>query len=581
MRNVLGVSAAVVAVVAMAPAAVDGQVPSQGVRGLGSGPSRTFETNLPTGSIARTLGDASVFTTGASFFGTTAPQGASYLAAPGIVTSLRRSTWEPLRARVRGPGESPARLSHLQVRTIDSLRFEKRARFATLRKSMFALAERIREADAQTLGEVSTGFRQLMFPIPVTDRAELGYGFFSRLDLVDSGQATAEALVTPFTEEVQRSLGEEPFLDAVQALLAGRPMPEGATLDQFYDPQLAALGNYLFNARRYRRAAEVWQTLAKRDVTSGLRRRALALAYLATGRLEDAAKEARASLERARGWPDETRLTGSNLQDVFPDVADLAEIRAELRTRLEKNPGDADLQFLAAWVDLFHGQWEAAKERLAKLAPADETARKLRARLEAGAADETLRRPAAGVLRQLAEDLTGLEEPALTEQERRHLIDALRTGAEGYPDYMRLGDFRFYLGDYTLAAEAYRAAHKARPEDPFALFALVHASFANGEYRLASNYLRRALALEPDWGLYEFRLQEFYGDREELARHRTNLERLVSIRNSATDMKFLLAYIHYFTGRYADAADLLAEVIRDEPDFERAGDFLRLARIQG
>ncbi|MGB3088015.1 MAG: tetratricopeptide repeat protein, partial [Phycisphaerae bacterium] len=126
-----------------------------------------------------------------------------------------------------------------------------------------------------------------------------------------------------------------------------------------------------------------------------------------------------------------------------------------------------------------------------------------------------------------------------------------------------------------------RAAHKARPEDPFALFALTHAAFANGEYRTAKRLLETALALEPNWGLYEFRIQEFYGEREEYDRHVANLERLVELRPSSTSMKFLLAYVYYFSGRYADAAESLAEILRMKPDFGRADYFLRLARLQG
>jgi hypothetical protein len=46
-------------------------------------------------------------------------------------------------------------------------------------------------------------------------------------------------------------------------------------------------------------------------------------------------------------------------------------------------------------------------------------------------------------------------------------------------------------------------------------------------------------------------------------------------------MKFLLAYIYYFSGRFTDAANLLADIMRKEPDFAQAGYFLRLARLQG
>lgn len=146
---------------------------------------------------------------------------------------------------------------------------------------------------------------------------------------------------------------------------------------------------------------------------------------------------------------------------------------------------------------------------------------------------------------------------------------------------MRIGDFRFFMGEFTLAGESYRAAHKLKRQDPFALFMLVHACYANGEHKQAVRYLKSALAIEPNWGLYEFRLQEFYGDSGEYARHLANLERLVALRPDGKDMKFLLAYVYYYSGRYSEAARLLAEIVQKEPDFAQAGYFLRLARLQG
>jgi tetratricopeptide (TPR) repeat protein len=469
----------------------------------------------------------------------------------------------------------------MRVRTIGSLDWEKRARFAALRETMVALAERIRTYDEESLGEVRTGFRELMFPIPLRDSPALGYGFFSRMDLVGGGGVEVEALLAPFTAEVQAGLGEARFLDAAEAMLFGRPLPQGAALDQFYDPQLAALANYLFNNGRYAAAADVFGLLVRRDATSALRHRGLALTLLATGRFGPAAEAARKSLTLAAGWPDEIILTGSNFQDVFPSPRDLAEMRDELAAQLAARPDDADLGFLMAWVDIFHGKWDAAEERLARLAETDDVAAGLLARLQAGAVDPTIRRPTASVLQAYARDLTGLEEPGLEPEVRKHLVEVLRQGPDSFEDYMRLGDYRFFMGDYTRAAEAYRSAHQASERDPFALFALAHASFANGESRLAARYLRAALSIEPGWGLYEFRIEEFYGDRAEFEQHVENLERHVRLRPDESNLKFLLAYVYYFSGRYADATELLAEVVRQDPDFPRADQLLRLARVQG
>ena len=550
---------------------------AQGLRSVAYDYTRTI---LPSERLGWTLGTyGSRFTTAQQFAAPFAG-GAEYAGYGGVGVTMA-DAWRPVtwHANTPGPGVPPS--YEIRFRTIDSLQFEKRARFAKLRECMLALSGRVRELQETSLGSLRVGLREWMFPFPLQDRPELGYGFFSRTDLVGSGAVDRELFLAPFTAEVQQSLGEELFLEAAEALLFARSLPAGVTLDQFYDPQLAALGNYLFNNACYSAAVDVWTILVNRDATSATRRRALAISLLASRRLGPAATEVRKSLTLGPGWPDTLHITGSNLQDVFPNAKDLADAREELEAQLALRPDDADLNFLMAYMDLFQGRWSAAEERLARGAPTDEVASHLLARLKAGAVDETVRRPTLSVLRRVTEQLTGLEEEPLSAEDRVRLITVLQKGAESYEDHMRLGDFRFFMGEFSRADVEYRAAHKARPEDPFALFALVHAAIANGEYRSAIRYLEKAFALEPAWGLYEFRLQEFYGDEKEYRRQVADLERLVELKPTTANTRFLLAYVYYFSGRYADAADELAEVLHLQPDFEHADQFLRLARLQG
>ena len=476
------------------------------------------------------------------------------------------------------PGVKPTGLN--VVRSIASLDFKKRGRFARLKETVLALAERAREKKDRSLQHIGFGFRRFMYPVPIVHQPEIGYGFFSRTDLVGGGTVDPAVFFGPFTEDVQKSLGDEAFLDLTEALLANRPPPEGLDFEPLYDTQLAALANYLFSNGRYTWAAETWKVLAERDPTNSTAAGARGLALLGERRLRPAADQLRRSLRIAHGWPDQIRIVGSNLQDVFPSLRDLADVRAEIQAQLAKKP-DADLEFLTAFLDVFQGRWDDAKARLKKLAPQDDVSRGLLAALERGAVAKTVQSPIAAELRRAAEEITGLEEPPLGPQERAELIQALRQGPDSYEDHMRLGDFRFFMGQFTRAGEAYRHAHNKRPADPYALFALVHASFANGEFRQAARYLDKALAIEPDWALFEFRLQEFYGDMEEYQRHLANLKRQLDLRPDVVALKFLLAYVYYFSGRFADATDMLTEVLRLDPSFERADYFLRLARLQG
>ena len=478
-----------------------------------------------------------------------------------------------------GPGLGP--LVGLKFRTIDSLNFDKRARLSKLRETTLALAERIKQADQASIGQISLGFRQFMFPLPLADRVPSGYGFFSQVDLAGSGGVGADVFLTPFTQEVQESLGDKKYLDAVQAMLLNRTLPEGMAIDQFYDTQLAALANFLFSNGRFAAAAQVWGVLAERDPTNPLPARGLAISLLGSGQMKKAAAEIRRSLAMTQGWPEKTRLLGSNLADVFPSARDVTGIREELQAQLAKQPDDADLVFVAAFVDLFRGNLAEAEGRLATLAGSDEAARGLLAVIKAGRVADSVKHAAPSALRAAALETTGLEEAALSPEARSRLVTILQAGPSTYQDYMRLGDFRFFMGDFTRAGEAYRAAHKAKPEDAFAVFAQCHAAFANGEYRVAAGYLRSAMAAEPNWGLYDFHLQEFYGEIDDYRRQVKELQRQVEVRPNQAETRFLLAYIYYFSGRYADAADLLSELVRQDPKFTEANYFLRLARLQG
>jgi len=555
---------------------------AQNLGGVGSGPSQSFQLSLPSNRINLTLSgiNGGGYSSASGFF-RPSPSQASYLAAPGIDVNLMSSTYyEPTFSDLAvGPGLGP--LVGLKVRTIDSLNFEKRARFSKLRETILALAEKIREVDQSSLSQISVGFRHFMFPLPLQNQPDLGYGFFSRLDLVGAGTVKSDAFLSAFTQEVQQSLSDKRFLDAAQALLFARPLPEGMALDQFYDTQLAALGNFLFNNNRYPAALDAWQILVDRDATNATASRATALCLMATGQTKKAAAEIRRSLTLMPGWPDKLRVVGSNLQDVFPNTRDIVGIREELKAQMAKAPDDPDIGLVVAFLDLFQGKTSDAQERLDKLAASDAVAKGLAELVRRGGVAPSVKRPAEVALRRAADEMTGMEEPPMSPQARARLITVLRSGATTYDDQMRLGDYRFFMGDYAVAGEAYRAAHKLKLNDPFALFAMAHAAYANGEYRSAVKDIGMALGFEPNWGLYEFRIQEFYGDRGEFKRHLKDLERQVQLRPKAADMRFLLAYVYYFSGRYSDAADMLSEVLQLDPNFAGANYFLRLARLQG
>jgi hypothetical protein len=101
-----------------------------------------------------------------------------------------------------------------------------------------------------------------MVPIPILDRPDLGYGFFSRADLVGGGDVSAEALLAPFTtgDRLIGVGGTVPPQDATAAF--GRETLEAAAdivvrevrhrleHPELYRPHGAALQEGLWRAER-------------------------------------------------------------------------------------------------------------------------------------------------------------------------------------------------------------------------------------------------------------------------------------------------------------------------------------------
>jgi len=550
---------------------------AQQSRSVGGGPSTSFTYNLPSERLGRNLGAR--FTSGSQF--TTSAANTTYgnlLRASSFYTGLDSTARRTARI---GRGGGLAKVLGLKVRSLDSLHFKNRARLVKLKEVGLRLAERLHRRDENAGEEFCTGFRPFVFPFGLRDKTkQFGYGFFCYLSLADGAIKDHKAYLDEFSNEAQQSIGEDRFLDTAEILVTGGQLPDQRSIANLYDPQLAALGNYLFNNRRYAKAAEAWAILAKRDPSSSLYKQAQALCLFASNDMVYAAPLVRQSLQSAAGWPDKGFfISGANLQDVFPNADDLAGSRKKLEALLEKRPDDANLNFLMAYIDLFHGNWPGAQKRLTALSKkGDNLAGVLLGLLNKNQVPTSLQRPTPQAVKKQLAQYTGLEEGPMTDAERSELLAALQE-PKTHEDYMRRGDFRFFMGNYALAERAYRKATELKPEAPYSLFALAHARFATGEYCHAAKPLKQALALQPEWGLFEFRIQELYGSTEEYERHLLSLKRKVELRPQDLDSKFLLAYIHYFSGRYADTVDILVEILKNNSDYAEASYFLRLARL--
>jgi len=503
-------------------------------------------------------------------------------------------------------------LAGLRLRTLESASLAKRARFSTMQQVSLELAGMVAGEKVARPIDMRRAFYQFIFPFGLRDKsAEYGYGYFCLGCLNRALVKDPERFLAEFTEETQGALADEQFVKAAAAMARDGRLPEGQRFDQFYDSQLAAMGNYLFSNRRYAAAVEVWSLLARRDATSSMFALAAGQSLFAARQFEAASDELRRSLTLSPHWPKaaaakaaqpaappapgpaatpesnktpeapapQFRITGANLQNIYADPGDLAEARMNLEGLLQTDKANKKLQFLMAYIDLFHGLWDRAQTRLQALAPEDEVARQLLGALTGGRVAEAIQRPFAEDELLTAEDVANLTTDVLLSATERRAIAEAVMNPKSYQDYMNRGDYYFFMGAYVRANQSYAAAAKLEPQNAVALFAEAHAAFANAEFSYAALKLKEALRMQPNWGLFNFRLEEFFGSRKDMDKRVQDLEHLIELRPGDSDARLLLGYVCYFDGRYNDAAQLLGQACVS-PNYQMAEHLLKLARLQ-
>jgi tetratricopeptide (TPR) repeat protein len=545
------------------------------VAGGGTGISSISGGNLP----SQQLGSGFFGSRGSQFAGRysgapTGPLAVNFGTSPtrlGSMFSASRFDFTDLRKDLKG----------LRLRTIESFALRKRAHFMVLQRTTMALAEKTGGRGAPVL--VHKSFFQFVFPFGLRDKAaKHGYGVFCLGCLKRGIIRDSEDFLAEFSEEAQETISDEAFTAAVASMIVDGRLPEGKSLDAFYDSQLAAMGNYVFANRRYKAAADVWAVLVKRDASSSLYALAQGHALLAARRFEKASDALRRSLTLADGWTTpEFRITGTNLQNIYTEAADLGETRTNLEALVKNEPENKKLSFLMAYVDLFHGLWKRADTRLAALASGgDAEAAELLKLLRKKRVDDSLRRPFADEDTLSADDVSSMStDVLLSGEERLELVNGMLK-PETFQNYMNLGDFHFFMGNYSRAAESYAAAAQLDPDKVIAKITEVHAAFANGEFSFAATRLREVLKAEPNLGLFNFRIEEFFGNRRDMDKRLTDLEHLIALNPDNTRARMLLGYVYYFDGRFADASEVLAGVVKTSPEYQVADGLLKLARLQ-
>jgi hypothetical protein len=141
---------------------------------------------------------------------------------------------------------------------------------------------------------------------------------------------------------------------------------------------------------------------------------------------------------------------------------------------------------------------------------------------------------------------------------------------------IELGKQAFAAREYGRAAECFRLAAVADPNDGLARLLLGQAQLALGKYPQAFAALRVGLNLRPDWPTSPFRPLDLYGPHvADYAAHLAALEDALSAHPDDGLLLFLSAYALWFDGRRAEARPLLERAAPVLPDRTLVERFLR------
>ena len=110
------------------------------------------------------------------------------------------------------------------------------------------------------------------------------------------------------------------------------------------------------------------------------------------------------------------------------------------------------------------------------------------------------------------------------------------------------GDMAFERGEFGRARDEYLDALAVGDDEPSVRIALGLAEYAMGEYGKAAEAIRRGVAEAPDIARSEFRLQDVYGNPEDMRLHYQLLRDHVDAHSDDPDHLFLLGFVGHFSG---------------------------------
>lgn len=161
------------------------------------------------------------------------------------------------------------------------------------------------------------------------------------------------------------------------------------------------------------------------------------------------------------------------------------------------------------------------------------------------------------------EDMTRRAERSLSQHER-----AVHSGT----DLLRQGEYARAVVTLTLAA-------KLNHGDPACRVHLAQARLALGHYDAAGRALRRAMELQPKLVYIDLQLARYYPAPGDFAQFTQRLAgHLKTAEAPSADQFFLLGYLEFQRGRFAEAHDAFSRADRRRPGDEAVQAFLEITR---
>lgn len=141
--------------------------------------------------------------------------------------------------------------------------------------------------------------------------------------------------------------------------------------------------------------------------------------------------------------------------------------------------------------------------------------------------------------------------------------------------FVGYGDKQFSKGNYLDAQLRYRKAIKAAPDFAEAYFRRGQAMIALGQYDLAAGAFKQGLQLKPTWPMEGFRLVDLYGDNLlAMDDHLDALRDAVDQQPLNPDLEFLLAWQLYFGGQRHASEEHFVRAAAMDPDVRHIDGFL-------